>query len=162
MMSRQEHERRYMRNILILYASQTGMTADIAASLMKLLTERLNEDQFTLQDVRDTNVNELHQYKQVIIGASTWDHGIPAPDGEEFLSRLITARPDLSDSHFALFGLGDSAYPEFCGALPLIQADIERCQGKVWPEFFTIDGFADQQIMESLVNWSIEFLNSGN
>jgi flavodoxin I len=147
-----------MKKILIIYASQTGVTADIATTLHQRLIEKLPETELRLESVRDIAPEVLLEYPIVLFGSSTWDHGIPAPDGEEFLQKLTMAKPDLSAINFALFGIGDSAYPAFCEALPLMQSDIELCQGKVDPNFFTIDGFADNQIMDDLVAWSMQFI----
>lgn len=151
-----------MKKVLILYASQTGMTADVAARLRDHLTKKLPEYQVVLMSVRDMAVDKLINYPLILFGSSTWDHGIPAPDGEEFLSRLVATMPDLSDNSFALFGLGDSAYSEFCGALPLMQADIQRCYGVVYPEFFTIDGFANEATMTELVKWALNFISESS
>lgn len=149
-----------MKPILILYASQTGMTADVATALCGQLAEQLPIYRFALKSVREVTIEKLADYSTIILGSSTWDHGIPAPDGEEFLSRLIAAKPDLSTNSYALFGLGDSAYPEFCGALPLIEADLQRFQGRVYPEQFMIDGFATQATMTALVKWATNFIMS--
>ncbi len=148
-----------MEKILILYASQTGMTMGIATDLHGLLMQELPNYQFDLVNVRDIEPAALADYRLIIFGGSTWDHGISSPDGEEFLARLTDDRPDLSHCHFALLGIGDSAYPEFCGALPLMEADIKFCNGNVDPDFFTIDGFADKEVMSNLTVWAKNFLN---
>ncbi len=147
-----------MQKILILYASQTGMTMDIATILHGRLVEAMPTNQFDLQNVRDIEPQQLTEYPLVVFGGSTWDHGINSPDGEEFLERLVNTKPDLSANQFALFGVGDSAYPEFCAALPLMQADIETCGGHVDKDFFTIDGFANEAIMTDLIAWATQFI----
>lgn len=144
---------------LILYASLTGTTREISERLHDLLKQDLPEIDLSLSDVRDISPEQLTQYKKVLFGNSTWDHGIPSPDGEEFLERLIMDRPDLSSVTFAQFGIGDSAYPAFCGALPLIKQDLVTCKATVVDNDFLIDGFPGKDEMAKLVEWSKAFLD---
>ncbi len=149
-----------MKNVLILYASQTGMTMDVAGNLADRLRTQLPEHQFETMSVRDVGLDQLASYPKIILGASTWDHGNPAPDGEEFLANITIQKPDLSGISFALFGLGETAYPEFCGALPLIQEDLETRGATIYSEQFTIDGYPPEATMVELTNWAVTFLNN--
>lgn len=148
-----------MDPIIILYATATGMTQDVATRLQEQISRELPDHQFSLVNVRDITPSQLKEHKLILFGTSSWDHGIPCPDGEAFMHDLIKERPDLTGVSFALFGLGDSAYEEFCGALPLIQEDLEDCGAYVDSTHFTIDGFANQKTIDELVAWATRFLN---
>ena len=50
---------------------------------------------------------------------------------------------DLDQYPFALFGSGDTAYFEFCGALDRLKGQIEKQNGKVIGEPIKIDGEPD-------------------
>lgn len=149
-----------MKNVLVLYATLTGVTMDIATTLHDRLKAEMPDDTFTLANVRDLQPGDLAHYPLIIFGNSTWDHGIPSPDGEAFLQDLVIAKPDLSMVKVALFGVGDSAYPEFCGALPLVQGDLERCGATIHTEQFTIDGYPNEAVTQNLVDWAKQFLAS--
>lgn len=144
--------------ILIIYATLTGMTGEIATTLQERLAKELPDHQFNLANVSSLPLEGLTRYEKAIFGASTWDDGIPPPDGEAFLEKLIRTKPDLSTVEFALFGLGDSIYPAFCAALPLIRQDLEACRAKVSTQDFTMDGYPDSQKMNELVTWAKTFI----
>lgn len=149
-----------MKSILIVYGSLTGTTMEVATTLHEKISAALPELSFELQNIRDVSPSAMQQYDQVVFGTSTWDHGIPCPDVEVFLEDLVTEKPDYSSLNFALFGVGDSAYSEFCGALPLVQADLEQCSGHIYPEQFTIDGYPNDTVMNQLVGWTKQFVTA--
>ncbi len=149
-----------MNKYLILYASATGMTQDVATQLHQQLLEKAPDYQFELLNVRDISPEKLTEYSIILFGTSSWDHGIPCPDGEEFMYKVVDQRPDLSNVKFGIFGTGESSYPEFCGALPLVQQDFESCGATTYPTHFTIDGFADRTVIENLTQWALTCLES--
>lgn len=151
---------RDMNTILILYATLTGTTREITSELHTRLTAAIPDATFVLASVREITIEDLSQYKQIIFGNSTWDHGIPSPDGEVFLQELVTKKPDLSGVTVAQFGVGDSAYSEFCGALPLVKHDLELCKAAVYAEDFLIDGYPNEATLKELTEWAKQFLES--
>lgn len=143
--------------ILILYGSITGNTEATAAALFESLSNGHPEHSFELLNLNITEPEQLAAYDAVIFGTSTWDEN-SNPDTEDFLIKVETAAPDFAGKAFALFGLGDSAYPIFCGALPLARAVFEKHGGRVFAEFFTIDGFPPEQVLVQLVKWAEKFV----
>ncbi len=146
-----------MEKVLIFYSSQTFNTADAATDLHKQLTQQLPDFEFVLADVKQTSVNDILQYRRVIFGTSTWDDA-HNPDTEEFLQRVDTQKPDFSGVRWALFGLGDSSYPEFCGAVPLVKAAIEPYGATVHDPFFFIDGYPTDPMVAGLTEWAKQYL----
>jgi flavodoxin I len=149
-----------MKNILVLYASLTGVTQDICTTLSDQLTKELPDHTITLMNIRDVSFDQIREHEKVIFGCSTWDHGNPAPDAEEFLENATLDKPDFSHVTFALLGIGDTAYPEFCGALPIIENDLQICQAKFYDEQFTIDGYPTDQIVANMVEWAKKFISA--
>lgn len=143
---------------LLLYGTLTGMTGEIAQNLHDRLTTELPHQPVDLKSVREVTPDSLLEYDKIMFGCSTWDHGIPSPDVEEFLSTLMLQKPDYSSLTFALFGLGDSAYELFCGALPLMEEDLKRVKATIDPTQFTMDGFPNEEVMNGLVDWAKNFL----
>ncbi|WAR01150.1 NOS1-like protein [Mya arenaria] len=62
----------------------------------------------------DYDVTELEHEALVLIVTSTFGNGDPPENGESFAKYLLeTKHPDTKDK-FSVFGLGSSAYPNFC------------------------------------------------
>ncbi len=150
-----------MEKVLIFYSSQTFNTADAATALHKELTEQVPQMEFVLANVKELAVDEILQYTTVIFGTSTWDDA-HNPDTEEFLQRVDAQKPDFSKMNWALFGLGDSSYPEFCGAVPLVKAAIEPYGAQVYDPFFFIDGYPTDPLIAGLTEWAKQFLSLKN
>lgn len=149
-----------MNTILILYATLTGTTREIANELHARLSAAIPDRSFELASVTEVPIEKIADYRLIIFGNSTWDHGIPSPDGEAFLQELVIQRPDLSNLTVAQFGVGDSAYSEFCGALPLIKHDLELCQAAVYAEDFLIDGYPNEATLKQLTDWAKQVIES--
>ncbi len=145
--------------ILILYGSISGNTEAVATTLYEQLVKGVPDYEFEILDLNSTEPGKILDYDAVIFGSSTWDD-LPNPDTEDFLIRLNSSALDLTGKRFALFGLGDSAYPVFCGALPLAQAEFEKHGGKVESNFFTIDGYPDKAMEAQLYAWAEKFSQS--
>jgi flavodoxin len=67
----------------------------------------------------------------------------------------------LPGKHFAIFGLGDSAYPQFTGAVNHLEEFVKKLGGKLVIESCRIDGFFfDQENNEKkLTDWSARLDN---
>jgi flavodoxin I len=146
-----------MAKILILYCTMTYNTEDAATALHKTLSADLIDMQFDLANARSFEPADLTQYPKVLFGIPTWDDNTN-PDTEDFLHRLDKAGTDLSSVRFALFGLGDSSWPSFCGALPLVREALARHNAKIDNDDFKIDGYPTDPIIAELVAWAKQFL----
>jgi flavodoxin I len=145
---------------LVLYGTLTGNTEMAAKALYGKLIAVAPGRALELANVRDVAPEQLRQYDYVIFGASTWDD-YGNPDTEDFLAKLKTAAPDLSGVKFAFFGLGDSSYHNFCGAIDLAkQVAVGDCHCAVYPEAFTIDGYPEEEMIAGLARWAQNFLSS--
>jgi len=142
-----------MPKTLILYGTLTGNT-ELAA---KGLAQRLGAG--ALYNVRDISPTAVATYSHIIFGTSTWDD-FGNPDTEDFLNKMAQDGPDLSYCRFAFFGLGDSAYQNFCGAVDLAKQGIGQRGGVLYPDTFTIDGYPEDDTMDSLAEWAHKFLET--
>jgi NADPH-dependent sulfite reductase flavoprotein alpha-component len=98
----------------VLWASQTGNTEELAARITNQLagegvTARLvNMDECALEDLVDAG--------DVIVVTSTFGDGGPPDNGADFWDRLHAATaPPLDGMRFAVLGIGDRSYGQFCG-----------------------------------------------
>jgi len=143
---------------LLLYGTLTGNTEMAAKDLQGKLLAARPDRQLDLANVRDLPPERLKDYDYVIFGASTWDD-FGNPDTEEFLEKLKAAAPDLSKVQFAFFGLGDSSYHNFCGAIDLAKKVASgQCRCGCHDNDFTIDGYPEPEMLDDLAKWAEGFL----
>lgn len=99
--------------LTIVYGSQTGNAKRIAESLASqseaagLGVRLLRADAYPTRDLR----NERH----LVVVISTQGDGDPPDDARGFVEFIAGKRaPVLPELKFAVLGLGDSSYPQFC------------------------------------------------
>lgn len=102
-------------NVTVLSASQTGNAKSVADTLAeRLTTEGINVTRTSLKDYKAKNIADE---KCVLLITSTQGEGEPPEEGVVLLKRLNGKKaPRLDHLHFAVLGLGDSSYPNFCQA----------------------------------------------
>jgi sulfite reductase (NADPH) flavoprotein alpha-component len=99
--------------LTIVYGSQTGNAKRLADRLAQLAEANgigvrlLRADAYPLRELR----NERHLYLVI----STQGDGDPPDDARGFVAHVLGKRaPKLPLLNFAVLGLGDSSYPQFC------------------------------------------------
>ena len=98
--------------LLVAYASQGGQARQIAErSAHQLNLAGLPAVAVPLDSL---SAAELAAHPRVLLVLATYGEGEPPDNGARFL-RLLDGQRDLRDLSFALLGLGDSEYPQFCG-----------------------------------------------
>lgn len=111
-----------MAKVIVLYASMTGNTEEMADAVAAGAREAGAE--VVLRDIFDATASELVEYDGIAIGAYTWGDG-ELPD--EFLDVYDTMGGlNLSGRKAVVFGSGDSSYPIFCGAVDTIEEKLKE------------------------------------
>lgn len=99
--------------LTVVYGSQTGNAKRVAEQLAAdaehagLAVRLLRADAFATRELK----HERHLYLVV----STQGDGEPSDDARELCEFILGKRaPKLEQLHYAVLGLGDSSYPQFC------------------------------------------------
>ncbi|KEY58155.1 NADPH-dependent assimilatory sulfite reductase flavoprotein subunit [Serratia sp. DD3] len=100
-------------SITVISASQTGNARRLAEQLRDdLLAAKLN---VTLVNAGDYKFKQIAQERLLVIVASTQGEGDPAEEAVALHKYLHSKKaPKLLETAFAVFGLGDSSYENFC------------------------------------------------
>ena len=99
--------------VTIVYGSQTGNAKRVAERLQ----QRIEGAGLAVRLVRADAypVRELAQERLLYVVVSTQGDGDPPDDARGFMDFLASRRaPKLAALSFAVLGLGDSSYPQFC------------------------------------------------
>ncbi|MDU8923839.1 assimilatory sulfite reductase (NADPH) flavoprotein subunit [Pasteurellaceae bacterium LIM206] len=102
-------------NVTVLSASQTGNAKSVADQL----TERLKAEGIAVKRsaLKDYKAKNIADEQLVLLVTSTQGEGEP-PEEAVVLFKLLNGKkaPNLDRLSFAVLGLGDSSYPNFCQA----------------------------------------------
>lgn len=134
--------------LTIIYGSQTGNAKRAAEDLAKrseaqgLSVRLLRADAYPLR--------ELPQERYLAVVISTQGEGEPPDDSRGFVEFVLGKRaPKLPSLQFAVLGLGDSSYPEFCVMGRQLDERLEALGGTR----FAALGEADVDIEAVAVPW---------
>lgn len=109
-----------MKKYGIFYGSTTGVTADVASRLGKIL-DVAGED---ILNVADTAPARLGDYEVLLLGSSTWGSGELQDDWYDFVDGAQAL--DLKGKKIALFGCGDETLSDtFCGAIGVLRDKLK-------------------------------------
>ena len=144
-------------NILLVYATNSGGTAQAAQMITDILTSKGHA--VTVKDAKDTGPNDITEAPFVILGSPSWDYngmeGQPLPEMADLIDRCKDIQ--LEGKPCAVFGLGDSSYTYFCGAVTYLEAFIKRAKGTLVLPSLKVDGFYMRpEAGEHITKWADE------
>ncbi len=115
--------------LTIIYASESGNAESLARKSKKLAGKQGFDAK--VYDMGDTDVSVLAKAKNIIAYIATWGEGDPPERAQDFYDGLMgDGAPKLEGVNFAVLGLGDTAYINFCQTAKEIDARFEALGGK--------------------------------
>jgi sulfite reductase (NADPH) flavoprotein alpha-component len=111
--------------LTILYGSQTGHARGVAESLAALMRTRGLEPR--LLSLGDYKSRDIAHEQLLLLLVSTHGEGEPPESAQDFFRFLHGKRaPRLESLRFAVLGLGDSSYAQFCQAAKAFDARLRE------------------------------------
>jgi flavodoxin len=147
-----------MPKILIIYGSNSSNTYT-AARLIEA-EFKASGAEVTLLSAAEARDCDLAPYDLVVLGSCTWSK--PGPDGQQLQGQVQELFGRFAESlrgkefpgkKFAVFGLGDSRYTEFCAAAEKIEQLVSDLKGEQVGSPLKVDGLP-QASEDSIKAWA--------
>ncbi|MBI3559513.1 flavodoxin domain-containing protein [Candidatus Gottesmanbacteria bacterium] len=128
-------------DIVLVYATNSGGTAQAAKTIADALTSKGHT--VRIKDAKDAGPDDLTGASPLILGSPSWDYngmeGQPLPEMVELIARCKDSH--LEGKPCAVFGLGDSSYTYYCGAVTYLETFVKRNKGMLIVPSLKIDGY---------------------
>lgn len=108
----------------IYFGSVTGTAENVARETAKLAQSRGHK--VAISELDDLSIDQLEELDDLVIVIATYGEGEMPFNAELFWDELNAEEPDLEGLTYAVLGLGDSAYEQFCQAGKDIDARLEE------------------------------------
>lgn len=132
-----------MKKVLILYASSTGNTEEIASLLEQHLDTKVLDITSKNLEMTEVDVKELKEYDGILFGTYTYDDGDLPFETDVFNDNLQNV--DLNGKVIGLFGSGDTAYFQFCEAVDTMKNEFKSKGSIVIDHVVKVDLFPDEK-----------------
>jgi MioC protein len=140
-----------MEKAVVLFGTETGNAEDLADDLSATLEECGMEAE--VLDMEDADPGVLDGSRAVVICTATHGDGDLPDNSVDFYEALVEERPDLSGVVFAVCGLGDSVYPDFCEAGRTWSRTLAEFGAREVVERYEIDAGPEEEDIEGACEW---------
>jgi len=127
-----------VERIFIGYGSESGNARGLAQKLERL--PFLARYTVIVQELNSLALEQITAQDRLVIVSSSFGDGEPPANAERFVDHIKQTGP-LAGLHYAIFGLGDTAYPTFCGFTKAI--DVALLGKKATPFISRVDADTD-------------------
>lgn len=115
--------------LTILYASESGNSESLALKARK--TAQKQGFDARVVDMAELDVTSLPKAGAIVVYAATWGEGDPPQRAADAFAALMSdAAPRLDGVPFAVLGLGDTSYVNFCKTAKDIDNRLEALGGR--------------------------------
>lgn len=125
-----------MSKAIVIFGSTTGNCENMA----EIIEAKLKSAGWdvTIKNVVDASAAEVADYDLILLGSSTWGDGELQDDFIDF--ELALSNVDLAGKKAAVFGCGETSWPEFCAAVDIIEERVKGCGATLTTEGLKVDG----------------------
>jgi flavodoxin I len=139
-----------MRTIIV-FGSFVGNTETMAGYIaLGLAQAGITAEQ---RDVVNLSSAELLNYNLILMGSPTYEPKMIQDDMLPLYSQL--EHMDLTGRMAVAFGPGDSAWPDFCTAVEMIESRLQQTGAHILASPYTIDGIVEEHRSEAIA-WGRE------
>jgi sulfite reductase (NADPH) flavoprotein alpha-component len=142
-----------LKKLTVLYGTETGNAKRVA--LQFTAAAKRKQIPVKLVDAAQYDVSALSKEDHLIVIISTQGEGEPPATAKKFYDDLMQSTIDLSSLHFAVFALGDSAYPLFCKT----GADVDTKLAQLGAQRILPLQTCDVDIEQPAADWTNAVLN---
>lgn len=123
--------------VLVAFATQTGAAESIAEATLEQL--EIAGIQAHSMDFYDLDLSVLENTHQMLVVTSTTFDGDPPDMAEPFRDAAMGQPGSLAHLHYALLGLGDRVYDEFCGFGHRLDDWLRASGAQPWFDMIEVD-----------------------
>lgn len=127
-------------NILLVYATNSGTTQTVAQMINDELAKAGHT--VTIKEARSTTPEDFTAPQVVLLGSPSWDfdgnEGFPH---EDMIALTDKMKASQIAKPFAIFGLGDTSYKYFCGAVDHLEQFVKNIGGTLIVPSLKIDKY---------------------
>lgn len=139
-------------NVNIIFGSELGTTKYIAELIQEIFQKKSHKADLYHVTFDKLNPN-INDYDLLLFGSPTYFGAKLEANMAEFTESFTGS---LQDKKIALFAVGDSGYPNFCGAAKTLEEWVKDHAGEPIVKTFLFDGYpkedaAVEKWIESLI-----------
>jgi flavodoxin I len=143
-----------MSNILIVYASMTGNTEQVATILKETIEEA--GLRVEMKDSLQVSKEDFTEYEGILIGAYTWGDGDLPDELIDVYEDMLTL--DLTGKLAASFGTGDTAYGDtYCLAVKIIEEGLKSTGATIALEGLEVENYPEGEDEEACKQFAADF-----
>tara|TARA_R110001599_G_scaffold100484_3_gene257440 strand:+ start:30856 stop:31434 length:579 start_codon:yes stop_codon:yes gene_type:complete len=102
--------------LLVAFASQTGTAEGLAKATVTQIKDLAGDDRsVNLSALGSIKRNDLQSTRRLLLIISTTGQGAAPDNARQFVQRFMQGSQNLTHLEYALLGLGDRRYKQFCG-----------------------------------------------
>jgi flavodoxin I len=131
---------------IVVYGSFVGNTETMAKYIARGLGQAGLEA--VTRDVINVAARELLDFDLLLLGSPTYEPKMIQDDMLPFYAQLTNY--DLTGKLAAAFGPGDSAWPDFCTAVEMLEARLAASGATLVAPLYTIDGIVEEREAEAV------------
>ena len=135
--------------VVIIFASFVGNTETMARYLVQGLES--NGHEVTSKDVIYAKPGEMLDYDMILLGSPTYEPRMIHDDMLSFYEEMQDL--DLSEKKAAAFGPGDTAWPDFCTAVEMLELRLKECGAKIVQDCLMVDGIVEEAEQKT-IEWA--------